>query len=73
MVRCTGRAVPARLLGGLLAVVASGSPAQAAVSGLVALAQRAGAGAAAAAAGAALPTAGRPRRRGPAHRQCRSP
>ncbi|CAL9290707.1 ABC transporter [Streptomyces sp. SudanB182_2057] len=35
VLRSTGRAVPAMLLGALLAVVASGSPARAAVSGLV--------------------------------------
>ncbi|MFI9804369.1 ABC transporter [Streptomyces sp. NPDC052301] len=35
LLRSTGRAVPAMLLGALLAVVLTGSPAQAAVSGLV--------------------------------------
>ncbi|WP_344346281.1 hypothetical protein [Streptomyces nogalater] len=66
--------MPARLLGGLLAVVASGSPAQAAVSGLVAGSHSGRAPVPLPPpAGAALPTAGRPRRRGPAHRQCRSP
>ncbi|MEU6588141.1 ABC transporter [Streptomyces sp. NPDC046881] len=35
VLRSTGRAVPAMLLGALLAVVSAGSPAQAAVSGLV--------------------------------------
>ncbi|MER6732234.1 ABC transporter [Streptomyces puniciscabiei] len=35
LLRSTGRAVPAMLLGALLAVVVSGSPARAAVSGLV--------------------------------------
>ncbi|MGW2645158.1 ABC transporter [Streptomyces sp. NPDC001393] len=35
LMRSTGRAVPAMLLGALLAVVLTGSPAQAAVSGLV--------------------------------------
>ncbi|MGJ5752649.1 hypothetical protein FB563_0751 [Streptomyces puniciscabiei] len=35
LLRSTGRAVPAMLLGALLAVVVTGSPAQAAVSGLV--------------------------------------